>query len=244
MAVEDEDIIVHAGEENPKHLPLGSLDEIRSRRRGYGLCSLVAGCLDQKPSDAAGTWCLIEHTEICSFELPDGVHDSDPAVTHFHYTRPSILFDPSSMNNFQGPVLPWESKNASKKRAQGIIEFKIKANNKGNSTSRSEEQYIIDGVGGRQVTEQVDANLLKTWLHLCEKHHGPQCREPMRFPSTQETGPALVIDVTESCIIETPMSCRYFALSYVWGSAAVFRHLKKKLREDSEAGLVGRSATA
>ncbi|KAK7526797.1 heterokaryon incompatibility protein-domain-containing protein [Phyllosticta citriasiana] len=225
-AVGERNVIVFEGPP-PEHKPFGSLDEIRNRRGACGLCSLVAESLDQEPSDAAGTCRLIERAEVCLFELPDGVRSHDPAVTHFHYTRPNILFDPSNLNDFLGPVLPWQAKDVERKRAHNVLKFQLKVVPEGHSTTQSREQDIIDGVGGRQVTDQFNVNLLRKWLRLCETCHGPQCKHPLRLPTTQETGPALLIDVTDSCIVETPAGCRYVALSYVWGTAPVFRHLKE-----------------
>jgi hypothetical protein len=33
-----------------------------------------------------------------------------------------------------------------------------------------------------------------------------------------------VVDVIQSCLVDTPSQCRYIALSYVWGTAPVFTH--------------------
>ena len=43
--------------------------------------------------------------------------------------------------------------------------------------------------------------------------------------------PAFVVDVVESCLVDTPSKCRYVALSYVWGTAAVFKHLLKNTQD-------------
>lgn len=79
-------------------------------------------------------------------------------------------------------------------------------------------------IGGRYVGAQVDMDLLRAWVHHCEDSHGKDCRPslPYSFQS-----PTFLIDVIDSCLVDAPSECRYVALSYVWGTSAVFKHLQE-----------------
>jgi hypothetical protein len=79
----------------------------------------------------------------------------------------------------------------------------------------------------------IDPSIGRLWLSECEQNHGSACREQgwdftMRKPLFLR-----VIDVEDFCIkeIDTSDSCRYVALSYVWGSAAMVKLLQKNREE-------------
>ena len=48
--------------------------------------------------------------------------------------------------------------------------------------------------------------------------------------------PTFVVDVIQSCLVDTPSQCRYVALSYVWGTAPVFRHLLENTQDLRKTG--------
>ena len=48
--------------------------------------------------------------------------------------------------------------------------------------------------------------------------------------------PAFVVDVIHSCLVDTLPQCRYIALSYVWGRAAVFKHLLENSQDLRKTG--------
>lgn len=69
----------------------------------------------------------------------------------------------------------------------------------------------------------INTDICKRWLSECEKRHRPEC-SPIPFNTEQlrqSDGKPLVmrlVDVEAMCIIDAPRSCRYLALSYVWGN--------------------------
>ena len=80
----------------------------------------------------------------------------------------------------------------------------------------------------------LDLSLVKSWLKQCERHHG-RCNfvtgsdaRPFRFFT--------VIDVEKSCIVEIAGSCRYLALSYVWGRRPQLKLTTKNIKELSRNG--------
>lgn len=78
-------------------------------------------------------------------------------------------------------------------------------------------------------TDSIDLGLCSKWLRDCETRHLPYCRdlgqEITKLPLPQEFR---LVDTVDDCIIPAPQDCRYIALSYVWGQAAIL-----KLNEDN-----------
>ncbi|KAK8209356.1 heterokaryon incompatibility protein-domain-containing protein [Phyllosticta capitalensis] len=70
---------------------------------------------------------------------------------------------------------------------------------------------------GRVVDKpEVDINLLRRWTHLCESSHGPSCTNPQtRVIGSKEL---IFVDAHDMCLVRRTSTCRYLALSYVWGS--------------------------
>lgn len=77
---------------------------------------------------------------------------------------------------------------------------------------------------GRMVNSpRVDFDLVKTWIGLCETSH--DCKNVPLAATRAGRLPEgfMVIDVVENCLVKPDPSCRFFALSYVWGITAPFR---------------------
>ncbi|OAX35137.1 HET-domain-containing protein [Rhizopogon vinicolor AM-OR11-026] len=74
------------------------------------------------------------------------------------------------------------------------------------------------GFHGRRVGQNVDIDLLKRWIHICEHGHLGRC-EKVWWRSAEDVLPKVVrvLDVTRMAIVPAPAACRYVALSYVWG---------------------------
>ncbi|KIJ64580.1 hypothetical protein HYDPIDRAFT_90096 [Hydnomerulius pinastri MD-312] len=74
------------------------------------------------------------------------------------------------------------------------------------------------GLHGRRMSDGVDMALVKRWVTLCEKEHGDTC-ELVWWRRNDENLPSAVrmVDVTLMSVVQAPSSCRYVALSYVWG---------------------------
>jgi hypothetical protein len=77
------------------------------------------------------------------------------------------------------------------------------------------------GTDGRQlgsarlVKETCDFDLIRSWLERCRKSHSDPTLKASNVPHLR------VIDVEAMCVVAAPHSCRYAALSYVWGTDAV-----------------------
>lgn len=82
--------------------------------------------------------------------------------------------------------------------------------------------------------DSLDFELLRSWLSRCSKNHGSECA-----PDTAIGDFCLrVIDVRSRRVVEAPPSCRYLALSYVWGdSRQLLLEQNTYARLTSEGGL-------
>jgi hypothetical protein len=99
------------------------------------------------------------------------------------------------------------------------------------ASSPQTEQGFLATIGGRYVAAQASIPLIRAWLHQCESMHGKDCMPSSRLPVERDREPTFVVDVIQSCLVDTPPQCRYVALSYVWGTAPVFRHLIENTRD-------------
>lgn len=70
---------------------------------------------------------------------------------------------------------------------------------------------------GRYFPSTANSQLFRSWLSLCERHHGHKCTAPIWPKPPPQPKRLLVIDVQRRCIIPAPPECSFVALSYVWG---------------------------
>lgn len=66
-------------------------------------------------------------------------------------------------------------------------------------------------------TQWIDSRLPALWKSTCTCLHGKSC-EITPSSSLSAVRPVWLVDVKEKCLIPTPETCTYVALSYVWGS--------------------------
>lgn len=76
----------------------------------------------------------------------------------------------------------------------------------------------------RIIKEQIDFEMVRGWLDVCERHHTLHCggvhpdlRRDDFVDIIQEIPSLRMIDVVDQCITLAPHNCKYIALSYVWG---------------------------
>ena len=245
---------------------LGSVDEIKGRRFTCDICKVIAESLDKEPSDLNGECSVLESEQLCNFKLPRDIKACDPNITHFQLTQLSVIYHPPIENRSYGPSLPWDLKvktrdgqssyyvqvfQVSHNLGFGRVKLMLNSHIKAKASSCAEaadrtaaspqtEQEFLDTVGGRYVSTQVNIELLRAWLHQCEREHGEVCISSLRLPAERNRKttfqPTFVVDVMQSCLVDTPSQCRYVALSYVWGTAPVFRHLLDNTQDLRKTG--------
>ena len=74
--------------------------------------------------------------------------------------------------------------------------------------------------------EQVDFQLLRRWVSMCEEGH-KDCSSPTIFEQTERrpvggnVHELKVVDILHRRIVTAPVNCRCAALSYVWGNGLI-----------------------
>ncbi|KAK1966209.1 HET-domain-containing protein [Colletotrichum sublineola] len=70
----------------------------------------------------------------------------------------------------------------------------------------------------------LDCGLVRSWIQDCDHEH-EKCRATSGVPPNDQIGLWLV-DVHDMCLVKRDWSCRYLALSYVWGGITALRAQK------------------
>ncbi|KAG1775980.1 heterokaryon incompatibility protein-domain-containing protein [Suillus placidus] len=89
---------------------------------------------------------------------------------------------------------------------------------------------------GRRVKNTVDIGLVQKWISLCQENHGDKCGNVWKV-DRKLPGFVRVVDVVSMAVVPAPSGCRYFTLSYVWGSiGADYWTTKDNIAERSTPG--------
>lgn len=86
---------------------------------------------------------------------------------------------------------------------------------------------------GRLLNEKwIDPSIGSLWLRECESKHGPECNEHGWAIAMEKPKFLRVVDVQEYCIksVTESTTCRYIALSYVWGRAKMVKLLYSNMK--------------
>ncbi|MCJ1465915.1 hypothetical protein MMC07_004534 [Pseudocyphellaria aurata] len=121
----------------------------------------------------------------------------------------------------------------------------------------------------RLVKNEIDIELVKSWLHTCERKHQQmqmqhnvirssfqvpdvesihsssiRIEQPCNPVSLSDTSPELtLIDVHEECLVIANADARYIALSYVWGGPQSFQNTKTRSKQLYTPGAISAADT-
>lgn len=92
---------------------------------------------------------------------------------------------------------------------------------------------ISDLFTGRAMNkQQIDFTLACSWVRKCEEWHGGACRQKEAWTTTAIGVPFIrLLDLKQNCVVEMAAPPSYVCLSYVWGSAPVFKTTKANLAQ-------------
>ena len=97
----------------------------------------------------------------------------------------------------------------------------------------------------RLIDDQIDFNLVRNWLTMCELWHGSDCDKPQILSDQELDDPTIeiphfrLIDVNANCITKAPRDSKYVTLSYVWGQIdpkTILRTLRENVAQLEEPG--------
>lgn len=197
--------ILYDGVPKEHAIPLGHLSDILDKSNCCGLCNLVAIVvrrawkLDKLPDiDIASITCALYALECGSPNIPDYVSPVLRDICHRLHIRTSdrprdvIAAMTATQSNLMQDI-----------QLLGEDAYKV---------GRTKELH------GRRVGQNVDIAMLKRWIHICEHEHGELC-ETVWWRGAGDVLPksVRVVDVTRMAVVRAPPSCRFVALSYLWG---------------------------
>ena len=184
------------------------------------LCSMVLGIMIARFCHGSKDWSSISHWGYVLKPTHFGeILDSEPRRSFGQkvsegMTRHARWYLGIEINDSSGSKVPRLVPNA----IQGAIRPLPQTSR---SSRTPQEQAIFEQrpfLNGRVRGLECDSELLKSWLDLCNHHHGAQCS-----PRVDRQGPDIrLIDTKDQCIVSKRIldsSTRqdYVALSYVWG---------------------------
>ena len=196
---------------------LGTPAQILERANRCDFCTLITKHLARYTGlDPTGQcWLTGESNLFLSCDQPDFTRDG----LHTHVKKTSIQFRPSKTMYWL--PLPWELDDHDSQGIPIILDFQTDAR-----APQSKHDDPSAAFWGRRVMSHIDMGLVRRWLSLCENAHVGRCPHSSNVPDWAiDTLPSFVIDVRNWCVTRPLLHCRYVALSYVWGSGIMLKHL-------------------
>jgi hypothetical protein len=178
----------------------GNLDYILSRRSWCRVCGLIAKVVEE---DASNSTLERNNTEIIACWIWDGVlNDSNSEVGTLR-----LRIAPE--------VIGWED----------LFEpFDLVP--LADHLDKSDSLFL----GRRIDNSHFSLELVKTWVQNCEQWHGSECIDLTPWKTSDFGVPFIrMISLDDNRLIETACPPPYAALSYVWGSATVFKTIRDNI---------------
>ena len=203
---------------SPLDKDLGTIEEILEREDRCNFCALIAKHIKQLSLDSVGQCKLLCELDFClSCDQAEFTRDGP----HTHTKTAWVQFHPD--NTLLWAPLPWELESHAS-HAQGVRQlFQLQL---GYNPHDNKQLVNPLGITGRRVLPLIDLDLLKNWIKTCERKHVGKCPHGSSKIG-REIGfmPMFVIDIEKRCIVNTTPNCRYVALSYVWGTGKILKHI-------------------
>jgi hypothetical protein len=187
--------------------------------------------------------CQLKSDPFCIFEdpSPNGRTKEDVGVSRIvveFEPRLDELFSKSDLSSSDSDSSSSDSDPSSSDAEDSSSDADDSSSDADNSSSDSDASYLEEEIKfqayrepksgveahknlkgfGRKLKPLVDRQILRNWIRQCEDRHGNKCHAPKWLGKVEQPSCLKVIDVERRCIINAPRSCRYLALSYVWGN--------------------------
>jgi hypothetical protein len=194
---------------------IGTIDDIQQRQDRCNLCALIA----KHTRNLRGRCKITYSLEFC---VSSGQDEFTLEGPHIHNKITQVQLYPNEAVLMLVRV-PWEIVNEETNTECVRLIFNLQA-------AHCQRQNGPPGTHlpfkSRRVLQSIDMALLKRWLSTCEHEHVGTCPHSSDTPEWESKfRPAFLIDTENYCIVEAPPNCRYVALSYVWGTGKVLKHV-------------------
>jgi hypothetical protein len=198
--------ILHDGILEENAVPLGHITDVLNKFDQCGLCRLITTVIrstwqldKRRGTDLTGITCTL-YAERCGY--PKKIQNKTSPAPRELCHRLCIKTSSRPRNVYIAMM-----------DAQSHLEMEIQLlEEDASKVGRTRELH------GRRVGKNADVDLLKRWLHTCANEHQDIC-EKVWWRDNGEILPksVRVVDVVLMAIVPIPPTCRYVALSYVWG---------------------------
>lgn len=86
---------------------------------------------------------------------------------------------------------------------------------------------------GRVVHQEINIQLLRRWMSMCDEWHGAECQEPVfhKVDNPWSLPSFFLIDAHMQCLVRPSTPSRYLALSYVWGTTKSLLTIQSNLHD-------------
>ncbi|KAL7892278.1 heterokaryon incompatibility domain-containing protein [Trichoderma sp. SZMC 28014] len=177
----------------------GNLDYILSRKNWCRVCGLISKVVEEDPSNST---LERNNAEIIACWIWDGVLNSsdDKVATLRLRIAPEVIGWEDLFEPFDLVPLADPEKN---------------------------DNLFL---GRRISNDHFDLEIVKAWVQNCEQWHGSECIDTTTWKTSDFGVPFIrMISLDDYRLIETACPPSYAALSYVWGSAAVFKTIRDNI---------------
>jgi hypothetical protein len=194
---------------------LGTIDHIHQRQDRCNLCALIT-----KYTRKLTGRCKISYR--LDFCVSSGQDEFTLEGPHVHTKMTQVQLYPNE-EVLMSVRAPWEIGTEEMETQSVRLLFNLQAANR---QCQNDPLSNHPAINSRRVLQAIDLALVKRWLSTCEREHTGICPHSSEAPGWESSfRPAFVIDAENDCIVEVPPQCRYVALSYVWGTGKVLKHV-------------------
>lgn len=192
-------------------LPFGSRDSLFSTNYA-GLGYFILGRLTQLRDYIA-----FRHCSLCSFIVS--------TVDELEFQEDGTVILSRHLDSASKPCLSFDLEDP----VRGFSKIRLLGpNSVGHNSARPISGHCINTA------------MISGWLDACEKYHGEKCKPSLVIASVGSNArvPVRFIDVIHECIVDAPSSCRYIALSYVWGCIPMLKLTSRNRQVLAQVGSI------
>ena len=207
-----------AADFKPFHL-MRQLSLVRENKSRCSLCQLLLKCLSKDPEfetlPSQSAWVHVDSRPFGKVTIHDRVQGRDGLLER-HGVRLIVQLTIAGKT--------WSSDRAGTSFAYGLQLMRPVADAATTAGSVIQKNDATNLLFGRAVGALIDHELLRSWLLCCEGNHS-NCSPTV---TTIRAKCFRVIDIDRLCVTEQRFgTCRYAALSYVWGGVEQVQLLSK-----------------
>ncbi|OAQ69830.1 heterokaryon incompatibility protein (HET) domain-containing protein [Pochonia chlamydosporia 170] len=196
-------------------LPFGNYFQLLDRSN-CSICSLMLSAITTKSSGALHPRLAAIDPEVQGIRLTSGQLSTKEKLIRFDYGMKAA-----------GELRLLTSQNYSQALRQG---WQVSAHSSPAEILANQNGPIYDASG-----QQINPNLVKSWLRDCDNNHRSACNHPRLGKRADAVISLILINVQDECLVSSSSDAKYFALSYVWGQVDMSKTFKSNYSDRLKA---------